>query len=102
MGRDSPCKIRRSGRPEILPKLWPGSYPRSENDLFESCPKIGVPSEIREDVLLPRSRFTVKLEKLPFDIREERDDPQFPVFVMLRLTGIDDEDPTLLEGDTAR
>jgi hypothetical protein len=41
----------------------------------------------------------MKLEKLPFDVREEGDDSKLPVFVMLRLTGIDDEDPSLLEGD---
>jgi hypothetical protein len=31
----------------------------------------------------------MKLEKLLLDFREERDDSQLPVFVMLRLTGID-------------
>ena len=40
----------------------------------------------------------MKLEQLPFDVREERDDSKLPVVVMLRLTGIDDEDPSLLEG----
>ena len=41
----------------------------------------------------------MKLENLLFDAREERDDSKLPVFVMLRLTGIHDEDPSLLEGD---
>lgn len=41
----------------------------------------------------------MKLEQLPFDVREKRDNSKLPVFVMLRLTGIDDEDPSLLEGD---
>jgi hypothetical protein len=99
MGRDRLRYIRCSGSPEILPKLRPGFYPRSEYDFFEGCPAIGIPSEIREDVLLPRSRFAMKLEQLPFDVREERNNSKLPVFVMLRLTGIDDEDPSLLEGD---
>jgi hypothetical protein len=99
VGRKRSCKISRSRSSQIVPEPRPLLHASSANDLYEIGSKVRLSNHSGEDVFRPVFGFVMKLQKLGFDLREQRDCSDRPSAVMLRLRAIDDEDPLRLRVD---